>query len=116
MSDLSDNISALSKPDLFEAFKLQLIKDLENCGLNADFVRTLTADYETILTSVARDVKKIMAGSENKLSELLYRIDISEAQIAKLMKDKRELEFSDIIAELVIKRELQKVVLKQMFK
>jgi hypothetical protein len=116
MSDLPDNLTALSKPDLFEAFKLQLIKDVEYCGLNADFVITLTADYEIIFTSAARFVKKIMGGSENKLSELLYRIDISEAQIAKLMKDKRELEFSDIIAELIIKRELQKVVLKKMFK
>jgi hypothetical protein len=116
MTDLPDNFEAISKPQLFEAFKLQLIKDLENCGLNADFIRSLMADYTTIFVAVAKDVKKIIGGSENKLSELLYRIDISEAQISKLMKEKRDAEFSDIIAELTIKRELQKVVLKQIYK
>jgi hypothetical protein len=48
--------------------------------------------------------------------QLLYLIDISEAQLKKyLTENKKETHFN-VIAELIIKRVLQKVVIKQYYK
>ncbi len=116
MIELPDNFSALTKPDLFEAFKIQLKKDFENSGLNSDFVSKVMPDYGLILQMVAIEVNAVIKQSSTKLNELLYRIDISELQIKKLSKLNPEADFIDIVAELIIKRELQKVVIRQMFK
>lgn len=116
MTELPDNFSALIKPDLFEAFKNQIKKDFENCGLNSDFVSKILPDYALILQIVALEVNSIIKQSSTKLNELLYRIDISELQIKKLSKQKADSDFIDIVAELIIKRELQKVVIREMFK
>jgi hypothetical protein len=47
---------------------------------------------------------------------LLYRIDVSELQIKKLSREKPENEMNEIMAELIIKRELQKVVIKEHYR
>lgn len=116
MIDLPDNFSALAKPDLFEAFKNQIKKDFEMCALNADFVLKLDSDYGLLLQSLAKEIEAVMKNYSTKLSELLYRIDISEQQVKKLSKEKTDSHLFDIVAELIIKRELQKVVIREMFK
>ncbi len=116
MSELPDNFSALAKPDLFEAFKAQVKKDFENCALNSEFVLKMDPDYGMLLQLIAVEVEVIIKLSSTKLSELLYRIDISERQIKKLSNLKADSDFTDIVSELIIKRELQKVVFKQMYK
>ena len=116
MDNLPDIITSISKPDLFEAFKIQLKKDFDNCGLNSDFMTKLIPDYNFILDLLSKEVSLIIKTSNDKLMELLYRIDISEMQIKKLGIQKPESTFNQIVAELIIKRELQKVVIKQMFK
>jgi hypothetical protein len=47
--------------------------------------------------------------------QLLYRIDISEAQLKRYLSELNEPYFS-VIAELIIKRVLQKVVIRQYYK
>ena len=115
MSELPDTLTALAKPDLFEAFKAQLKKDFEMCAIDSDFVSGLNSDYGLLLQTLAKEVEKIMKAS-TKLSDLLYRIDISENQLKKLSKEKSDSDLSDVVAELVIKRELQKVVIRKMYK
>ena len=49
------------------------------------------------------------------LSNLLNRIDISETQLNNYQVKKISFSFEEIIAELIIKRTLQKVILKKRF-
>lgn len=116
MDNLPDLIKSISKPDLFEAFKVQLKKDFDNCGLSSDFITELIPDFEFILNILCVEINPIGKASNDKLMELLYRIDISELQIKKQSLIRPEASFDQIVAELIIKRELQKVVIKQMFK
>jgi hypothetical protein len=116
MKDLPDIRTSISKPGLFGAFKIQLKKDFENCGINSDFSDELIADFDFILQLLSTEVNHIIKTSNDKLTELLYRIDISELQIKKLGSKNPATPFNQIIAELIIKRELQKVVIKQMFR
>lgn len=114
MSELPDINSGISKPELFEKFKLQLQKDFENCNLNGSFATDLIRDYDAILGKVHLEVEKI-GRSSGKLNELLYRIDISEAQIKKA-SGLNSNSFTEMVAELIVKRELQKIVIKEHFK
>ncbi len=116
MEELPDIITGISKPDLFQKFKMQLQKDFENCGLSGEFVNGLTADFNSIMNVVETEIEKINKISAGKLTGLLYRIDINEGQIKKLMNQKPEGRFNEIVAELIIKRELQKIIIKEHFK
>lgn len=115
MSEVPDIITGITRPDLFTAFKTQLKKDFENCGLQCDFADALVADYEMIFSIVSKEINTILK-SGGKLNELLYRIDINEAQIKKLSKERSNSDLNDVLAELIIKRELQKVVIKEYYK
>lgn len=116
MDELPDINTGISKPDLFEKFKMQLQKDFEFCGLDGKFAVDLTPDFDLILKVVHLEVEKINKASSGKLNELLYRIDISEAQIKKAFNLKQDSELNEIIAELIVKRELQKIIIKEHFK
>lgn len=117
MSDqLPDINQGISKPDLFEKFKLQLQKDFESCGVNGEFCVSLTANYDSIHTTLMRELSLISKSTTSKINELLYRIDISEQQLKKLSKLKPTEDLNSIIAELIIKRILQKIVYKEYFK
>ena len=116
MEELPDLNTGISKPDLFEKFKLQLQKDFENCGLDGKFAINLIPDYEFIFNAVNFEVEKINKSQPNKLNELLYRVDISEQQIKKAFNQNSNTTLNEIIADLIIKRELQKIVIKEHYK
>ena len=113
---LPDINSGILKPDLFEKFKLQLQKDFESCGLNGNFCIQLIPDYISIHESLMKELTVISKNSSAKINELLYRIDISELQLKKQSKLKPDEDLVSIMAELIIKRILQKIVYKEFFK
>ncbi len=116
MQHLPDIRNQLSSTDLFDAFKKQLIKDFEQSNFPTDFVETLEPVYGRIHEKIVSALNQNEKKTDFKLMKLLNRIDISEAQLKKyLTNDKNENQFN-VIAELTIKRVLQKVVIKQHYK
>jgi hypothetical protein len=116
MDELPDINAGISKPDLFEKFKAQLQKDFEFCNLDGTFAIDIIPDFDRILKVVHSEVEKINRVSSGKINELLYRIDISEAQIKKAINSAPDSELTKIISELIVKRELQKIIIKEHFK
>jgi hypothetical protein len=116
MEELPDINSGLLRPDLFAKFREQLKKDFVGSGLNGDFAMTLEQDYDLIFKKVIDEIDKAGRTAHSKLTGLLYRIDVSELQIKKLSREKPENEMNEIMAELIIKRELQKVVIKEHYR
>lgn len=55
-------------------------------------------------------IQKYLTVTSSQLSQLLYRVDISETQLAKQMNSPG-LDLK-VIADMIIKRELQKVILR----
>lgn len=51
-----------------------------------------------------------------QLVSLLYRIDVSEAKIKSLLQNEPASNAGDLIASLIIERQLQKIKTKQQFK
>ncbi|MBS1650970.1 MAG: hypothetical protein JSU07_03075 [Bacteroidetes bacterium] len=100
------------KEEIFKLFLLQLKKDFDLSGLNSDFILELKNDFNTLKSLMTEQVLKL--STSNNLNKFLYRVDIPESVIReKLKKNNQDLETK--IAELIIKRVLQKVILKIKF-
>lgn len=110
-----DLYNSLSKGDLFELFKQQLKKDFESAGAGVEFINDLPKEYGALKSILIHALQLLMKNSSSALQTLLYRIDISEQQIKNYRVKNGNLDFEDVLAELIIKRVLQKVVFKKKF-
>jgi uncharacterized membrane-anchored protein YhcB (DUF1043 family) len=116
MEKLPDIKNQLSSKDLFDAFKKQLRRDFEQSNFPADFVEALNQDYNNIHERIAFELQRNEKKTDFNLMQLLYRIDISEAQLKKYLVENKGDNYFNVMAELIIKRVLQKVVIKQFYK
>lgn len=116
MQNLPELESQLSKHGLFDAFKKQLIKDFEASNLGTDLVMELEPSYSSILEKIASSLQRHEGKADFNIMQLLYRIDISEAQLKKYLIQHKDKSYFQVIAELIIKRVLQKVVIKRFYK
>ena len=116
MTEFPDINTGISKPDLFEKFKQQLKKDFEGSGLDGDFALELIADYASIHSKLTLEIEKVNKLAVSKLTGLLYRIDVNETQIRKLSNERPGSNMNEIISELIIKRELQKIIIKEHYR
>ncbi len=116
MQNLPNVKDQLSSKDLFNAFKVQLIRDFEKSNFPTEFVATLEPNYAVILEKITEELHRSEKRPGFTIMQLLYRIDISEAQLRKYLNEKGNENHFTVIAELIIKRVLQKVVTKQYYR
>jgi hypothetical protein len=116
MRNLPHIKNQLNSRDLFDAFKKQLAKDFEQSNFPADFAEALEPDYDSIQDSIARELQRSQKQTDSNVMPLLYRIDISEAQLKTYLNKHKNQNRFNLIAELIIKRVLQKVVIRQYYK
>ena len=116
MENLPDTKNQLSSKDLFGAFKRQLTKDFEQSNFQYDFIETLDPDYGSIHEKIVFELQRNGAKTDSNLMRLLNRIDISEVQLKKYLNEYKNENRFNVIAELIIKRVLQKVVIKHHYK
>ncbi len=100
--------------DLFNLFKKQLKKDFETCGLDINFIDELPSDFLKLKIILINQLQPLFI-NKIVLSNLLNRIDISETQLNNYQVKKISFSFEEIITELIVKRTLQKVILKKRF-
>ncbi|MGE0567896.1 MAG: hypothetical protein AB7O73_08095 [Bacteroidia bacterium] len=105
----------LQSQELFELFKSQLKKDFEECTCDANFTNSLVADLPLVIETVARELKRNEKRSDFNLQQLLYRIDLQESLLKKSLQSSDNMDYHDVLAELIVKRILQKIVLKKYF-
>lgn len=104
----------LAEADILDLFMKQLVKDFQGAGLPAA-LELSSAEPAAIRHSVKRAVEMISRGGQDPLQRLLYRIDISEAQLVRYKNSNPERGFEEVVSELIIMRVLQKVILKKRF-
>lgn len=111
--NLPEPSSALQKANVFSAFVEQLRKDFQGAGIALEDNLSIPSDFNALKEVLKQFL--FSSGSRNNaaLPQLLYRVDISEAQIKKYGNINKEQSFEDLIAELIIKRVLQKVVIRK---
>ncbi|MBL7888924.1 MAG: hypothetical protein JNL24_05195 [Bacteroidia bacterium] len=114
--DLSNLSSYFNKLDLIKDTADQIIKDFDMFGLEIRFSGNAYNAYEELFEQIEPHIKKLIDSNQSKFMGILYRIDVSDDQIKKALKDNSSESFSEIITDLIIRRELQKVVIRQHYK
>ena len=105
----------ITAAELQEKFKNQLNKDFELCGLLTYLETFSDFSYEGVHESLSKTLKQIMSLNFNAYLQLLYRIDISERHLKEKMKAEFNKPENEVLADLLIKRILQKVILKKIY-
>lgn len=100
----------LTKKSIFRELILQLRKDFESSGISIKLLLNKRYSFDEL--RVILEDAFLNAGA-TAMFQLLYRVDVSEQQLQKGMPTPGI--DTKLIAELVIKRELQKVVLRKVY-
>ena len=110
---LPDVLHNLERPGLFEKFKTQVHRDFELAGA----IEHLPPIHSNNLAHIQEAFLHAIAGLElsNALKIVLYRIDITELQIKQATQKDPDRPLQQVLAELMIKSILQKVVLKELY-
>jgi len=116
MQHLPDIKNQLSSKELFDDFKSQLVRDFGQSNFPSDFVAYLKPDYNHLREKIAFELQRHEGKSDFNLMHLLYRVDISETQLKRYLSESKDENHFNVIAELIIKRVLQKVVIKRYYK
>jgi len=114
--DLSNISQYFNKLELIKDTANQIIKDFDMFGLEIKFSGNAYNAYEELFEQIEPHIKKLIDSNQSKFMGILYRIDVSDEQIKKAVNENTSEPFSEIITDLIIKRELQKVVIRQHYK
>ena len=71
---------------------------------------------EEIKEKLSAHINRLIQSNFEQLVNLLYRIDVSEAKIKSLLQIEPGTNAGDIISNLIIERQLQKIKSRQQFK
>ena len=111
------NISQyFNRLDLIKDVANQIIKDFDMFGLEIKFSGNAYNAYEELFEQIEPHINQLISLNQQKFMSILYRIDVNEEQIKKAVSENSSESFSAIVSDLIIKRELQKVVIRNHYK
>lgn len=110
---MAEDLIILEIQKRLEKFKQQTYKDFELAGALANLPRLDTINLPQLQEAFYQSV--LALDNLNALKNLLYRIDITELQIKQAAQQEPELPLQRVIAQLMIKRILQKIILKELY-
>ena len=111
-TDLSPYLNRL---DFLNATAQQVIKDFGMSGIEIKFSGNAENAHTELFLQIHPHIEKLLKGNAENFYNLLYRIDISEVQIKKAVESALDKSFSEIITDLILKRELLKVVMRKKY-
>lgn len=94
----------------------QIKKDFGMFGLDIDFPLNFSMAYNDLFINVVYHVDRLFSGNTQKLSALLYQIDIGEKEILEAWQEHPSYTKAEVITELLIYRELKKVLFRNYYK
>lgn len=105
-------IKAIAPNDIISALVQQLNKDFKLCNLKITYKPDLSP--LELYKKLSRDISVLFTMQYDDYLNLMYRIDISEAELLQI-KNSNSDQISDQISFLILKRVYQKVWLKRNF-
>lgn len=94
----------------------QIIKDFAMFGMDVEFPIDMEMVYDNISRQLESHISDLLGRNVQKLMALLYQIDIPEKNILDSWESHPEYTHAQVITELVIHRELRKVIFRNYYK
>lgn len=104
------------KPDFIAMTARQVIKDFATFGMAVAFSGDREMAYEELFGQLEKHVRWMLEHDLQKLQALLYQIDVDESKIHSEQLNNPGWDYSQVVTELILFRELKKVVLRQYIK
>lgn len=114
--NFTDLTKYFNRLDLIKETANQIIKDFDMFGMEIKFSGNAYNAYEELFEQIEPHIKNLISTNHQKFLGFLYRIDLSDVQIKKAVNENSSESFSAIVTDLIIKRELQKVVIREHYK
>lgn len=93
----------------------QIKKDFLTNGLEVQLQTSEEPNYNEICTALVDVLNWLFENDSQKLMQLLYRIDLPEAKLNEALGNAMEQAVSETLAALIVKREAQKVIIRQFY-
>lgn len=85
-------------------------------ALSADFDLTGCDNREALLKRLSAEINHLIQADFHRLIAFLYRLDISELKLKQTLEENTDKDAGELIAELVVERQLQKLATRKAFK
>jgi hypothetical protein len=113
---LSELQSYYNRHDLLAKVVSQIQKDFNWFSFNLSFDDSSDQSaYQQLYNQVLPLIDEMLNDDYTKLLAMLYRIDIDEDFLNRKLKEVPNADTDEIITDLIIKRELQKVIIREIY-
>ncbi|HXC07205.1 MAG TPA: hypothetical protein VNZ86_20735 [Bacteroidia bacterium] len=112
---LPESGSEAEKQALLQAVMDQLIKDFGRFGLEIVQPPPGKDPYTALLSQIAPCIENALRNNDVLLTGILYSIDLNEGQVRKALASQPDRAYHLVLTDLILKRELQKVVLRRKY-
>ena len=120
MNDIFPSDSNLEKffdqQKIIEDTAAQLIKDFAEFSFEIKFTGKEKTAYEELFQQAEPVISHLLDKNNSLLFSVLYRIDVSENEIKKHTRKFPDQNMSYIITDLILRRELKKVLTRNYFR
>jgi len=119
---MSQNIPTLSelsayyqRTDLLEKVVEQVKKDFNFFSFDITFSNKEESPYLELYNQILPFIDELLNDDYPKLLAMLYRIDIDEDFLNRKLKESKQADTQEVITDLILKRELQKVIIREIY-
>src|SRR5690606_13465764 len=112
---LNEFVKYFNREDLIQKVIEQIKKDFNWFSYNIILEGKEITPYLELFHQILPIIDDLLNDNYTKLLSLLYRIDIEEDFLNKKLKENQHADTAEIITDLIIKRALQKVIIREMY-
>lgn len=94
----------------------QIIKDFAEFGIDIRFSGDTDGAYQELFNQLEYHIRGILQGKQDTFFHMLYRIDVSDKSIKRSIALHPDETLESVLADVIIQRELKKVLLRYYFK
>ncbi len=105
-----------NRTDLLEKVVEQIKKDFNWFSFNITFKGKEESPYQELYLQILPLIEELLNDDYPKLIAMLYRIDLDEEFLNRKLKESAHSDTDEVITDLIIKRELQKVIIKEVYR
>jgi hypothetical protein len=105
-----------TKTEIIRQTVEQVKKDFTMFGMDLEFTGNTDLAYDEMFYQLGTQVSRLLEIDPHRLSALLYQVDLGENKIMESSTLHPEWSLPEVITELVIHRELKKVLIRNYYK
>jgi hypothetical protein len=102
--------------EIIDATAQQVIKDFGEFAFSIEFTGKGATPYAELFEQVLPVVELLLRTNTEMFHALLYRIDVNESLIKRYSAETPGMSFPEMVTDLILRREMMKVLTKRYFR